>query len=77
MITEERYFWRIEWAGTWMTTHRRLTRQAVQMEHPEAVPVEGSRQLLLTPETPEERRMVSTRSGLSGLITQFDLGRSQ
>ena len=39
MITEELYFWRIEWAGTWMTTHKRLTRQAVQVEHPEAVPV--------------------------------------
>ena len=66
MITEELYFWQIQWAGTWMTTRKRLTRQAVQVEHPEAVPVEGSRQLLLTPETPEERRLASFRSRTSG-----------
>ena len=65
MITEELYFWQIQWAGTWMTTRKRLTRQAVQVEHPEAVPVEGSRQLLLTPETPEERRLASARSRTS------------
>jgi hypothetical protein len=62
MITEELYFWQIQWAGTWMTTRKRLTRQAVQVDHPEAVLVEGSRQLLLTPETPEECRMANSRS---------------
>ena len=60
MTQQDVYFWQIQWAGTWMTTHKRLTRQAVQVEHPEAVPVEESRQLLLTPETPEERRMASS-----------------
>lgn len=55
MITEEVYFWRIQWAGTWMITHTRHTETAIRKEHPEAIQVEGSRQAQLTPETPQER----------------------
>ena len=55
MNSEEVYFWQIEWAGTWMTTHTRHTERAIKREHPEARQVEGSRQVLLTPESPQEK----------------------
>ncbi len=38
-----------------MVTHTRFTESAIKMEHPEALRVEGSRQVLLTPESPQER----------------------
>jgi hypothetical protein len=55
MISEEAYFWSIRWAGTWMLTRTRYTESAIKKEHPEALRVEGSRQVLLTPESPQER----------------------
>jgi hypothetical protein len=55
MIAEEVYFWRIQWAGTWMITHTRHSETAIRKEHPEAIRVEGSLQAQLTPETPQER----------------------
>ena len=61
MNAEEVYFWQIQWAGTWMTTHVRYSERAIKLEHPEARRVEGSRQLLLTPESPQER-MVAARN---------------
>ncbi|MEI6803403.1 MAG: hypothetical protein WCK83_09565 [Burkholderiales bacterium] len=55
MITEEVYYWQIQWAGRWMTTFTRFTEQAIRKEHPEAIRIEGSRQVCITPETPSER----------------------
>ncbi len=55
MITKEVYFWRIQWAGTWMVTRKRLSERDVKVEHPEAICITDSRQLLLTPETVQER----------------------
>jgi len=55
MISEETFFWQIQWAGTWMLTRTRFTEAAIKREHPEARRVEGSRQLQLTPESPQEK----------------------
>ena len=38
-----------------MITHTRCTEAAIRKEHPEALRVEGSRQVQLTPETPQDR----------------------
>jgi hypothetical protein len=38
-----------------MLTRTRYTESAIKREHPEALRVEGSRQVLLTPESPQER----------------------
>jgi hypothetical protein len=62
MITEEVYFWRIEWAGRWMITHNRVSEKTIRLEHPEAIRVEGSRQLVLTPETSQERMLAAART---------------
>ena len=55
MITEEVYFWRIQWAGTWMITRTRVSEKTIRQEHPQAIRVEESKQLVLTPETSLER----------------------
>jgi len=60
MISEETFFWHIQWAGTWMLTRTRVTESAIKREHPEARRVEGSRQLLMTPESPQERMTAVT-----------------
>ena len=60
MNAEEVYFWQIHWAGTWMTTHVRYSESAIKREHPEARRVEGSRQLLLTPESPQDKMAART-----------------
>jgi len=62
MITEEVYFWRIQWAGTWMFTRTRVSEKTIRQEHPEAIRVEESKQLLLTPETPQERMLAAGRT---------------
>jgi hypothetical protein len=62
MITEEVYFWRIEWAGRWMITHNRVSEKTIRLEHPEAIRVEDSKQLVLTPETPQERTLAAART---------------
>ncbi len=62
MITEEIYFWRIQWAGTWMVTRTRVSEQTIRQEHPEAIRVEESRQLVLTPETSQERMLAAART---------------
>jgi len=65
MITEEVYFWRIKWAGTWMITRSRASEKTIRLEHPEAIRIEDSKQLMLTPETPLERIQAAagTRNG--------------
>lgn len=62
MITEEVYFWSIQWAGTWMITRTRVSEKKIRLEHPEAVCIEGSKQLILTPETPKERVQATSRA---------------
>ena len=56
MVTEEVYFWRIQWAGRWMLTTRRFSERDVRQEHPEAIRVDESRQVIFTPENPHERQ---------------------
>ncbi len=65
MITEEVYFWRIQWAGTWMITRTRVSEKTIRQDHPEAIRVEESKQLLLTPETLQERMQAAARKGSS------------
>jgi hypothetical protein len=55
MVTEEIYFWRIQWAGRWMFTTRRFAEREILREHPEAIRVDDSRVTILTPETQQER----------------------
>jgi hypothetical protein len=62
VITEKVYFWRIQWAGTWMMTHTRRSERDIKREHPEAIRVEGSDETLLIPESPQERAMARRRS---------------
>ena len=62
MITEEVYFWRIQWAGTWMITRTRASENTIRQEHPEAIRVDDSKQLMLTPETPQERTQAAART---------------
>jgi len=62
MITEEVYFWRIQWAGTWMITRTRVSENAIRQEHPEAIRVDDSKQLMLTPETPQERMQAAAQT---------------
>ena len=60
MITENVYFWRIHWAGSWMITRTRVSEKAIRKEHPEAICIEDSKQLMLTPETPQERLLAAS-----------------
>jgi hypothetical protein len=62
MITEEVFLWQIQWAGTWMVTRTRFTENGIRREHPEAVRVEDSRQVRLTPESPQERLHAASRN---------------
>ncbi len=62
MITEEMYFWRIQWAGTWMFTRTRVSERTIRREHPEAIRIDDSKQLVLTPETPQERVQAAATS---------------
>ncbi len=62
MIAEEVYFWRIQWAGTWMITRTRVSEKTIRQEHPQAIRVEESKQLVLTPETSQERMQAAART---------------
>lgn len=59
MVTEEVFFWQIQWAGRWMLTRRRFSEREIRLEHPEAIRVDESLQTILTPETPLERQQAS------------------
>ncbi len=59
MVTEEVFYWQIQWAGSWMLTRRRFSEREIRIEHPEAIRVEESRQTILTPENPMERQQAS------------------
>ena len=62
MIAEEVYFWRIQWAGTWMITRTRVSEKTIRQEHPQAIRVEESKQLVLTPETSQDRMQAAART---------------
>lgn len=55
MIHQDVYFWQIQWAGRWMTTHTRFSEEAIKREHPEAVRIDDSREVRLVPETSMEK----------------------
>ena len=35
MISEEVFYWQIQWAGRWMLTRRRFSEVEIRKEHPE------------------------------------------
>jgi hypothetical protein len=59
MVSEEVFYWQIQWAGRWMLTTRRFSARDIRREHPEAICVNDSRQTILTPETQQERQQAS------------------
>ena len=65
MVTEEVYFWRIQWAGRWMLTTRRFSERDIRQEHPEAIRVDDSRLTILTPENQQERLQASAAAARS------------
>lgn len=65
MVTEEVFYWRIEWAGRWMLTTRRFNEREIRVEHPEAIRVDESLVTILTPENPLERLQASAAAAHS------------
>jgi hypothetical protein len=57
------YQWRIKWLGKWGLTRYKCTEERIRKEHMEAIMVEGSREVRLLPETPEEL----AKAGLQGV----------
>lgn len=60
MISEEAYFWRIQWAGTWMLTYRRFSEREIRREHPEAIRIEGSGETVLVPDELAAQSLISS-----------------
>lgn len=73
MVTEEVFFWQIQWAGSWMLTRRRFSEREIRQERPEAIRVQESRQTILTPETPLELRQASAAVGHDSPDVQYRL----
>lgn len=73
MVTDEVYFWRIQWAGRWMLTTRRFSEREILQEHPEAIRVDDSRLTILTPETQQERLQASAAATRSGPDVEYRL----
>jgi hypothetical protein len=73
MVSEEVYFWRIQWAGRWMLTTRRFTERDIRREHPEAIRVDESHQTVFTPETQQERMRASTEAAHSSPDVRYNL----
>jgi len=68
MIQQDVYFWQIQWAGRWMTTHTRFSEEAIKREHPEAVRIDDSREDRMVPETSMEKVLSHFKNmrGVSG-----------
>ena len=64
MVTEEVFYWQIQWAGRWMLTRRRFSEVEIRKEHPEAIRVDDSRVTICTPEAPQERTQASRSATL-------------
>lgn len=73
MVSEEVYFWQIQWAGRWMLTSRRHSEREVRSEHPEAIRVDDSRLTILTPENLEERTFAMKAAALGNPDVQYRL----
>lgn len=73
MVSEEVYFWQIQWAGRWMLTSRRYSEREVRIEHPEAIRVEDSLLTILTPENQEERTTAMKAAALGSPDVQYRL----
>lgn len=73
MVTEEVYYWRIQWAGRWMLTTRRFDEREIRQEHPEAIRVDESRLTILTPENPQERLQARSAAAHSSPDVQYRL----
>ena len=73
MVTEEVFYWRIQWAGRWMFTTRRFAEREIRQEHPEAIRVDDSRFTILTPENQQERLQASAAAAHSGPDVQYKL----
>ncbi len=73
MVTEEVFYWRIQWAGRWMLTTRRFTERDIRKEHPEAIRIDDSRQTVLTPETYQERVQASAAASHSSPDVRYNI----
>ena len=73
MVSEEVYFWRIQWAGRWMLTTRRFTERDICHEHPEAIRVEDSRLTIMTPENQQERQLAIAAASHSSPDVRYNL----
>ena len=73
MVSEEVYFWRIQWAGRWMLTTRRLSERDVRREHPEAIRVDDSHMTILTPENQQERQQAFAAAAQSSPAVHYNL----
>jgi len=73
MLSEEVYFWRIQWAGRWMLTTRRLSERDVRREHPEAIRVDDSHMTILTPENQQERQQAFAAAAQSSPDVHYNL----
>ena len=62
MVSEQVYFWQIQWAGSWMFTRKRFTEGQIRKDHPEAIRVDGSEETVLTPETLQERQQAVAKA---------------
>ena len=67
-----RYRWRKLWLGKWITTSYHATEEEMKSLNPEAVPVEGTREVLLVPSTIDEAARQSRAISAGGLYRGFD-----
>lgn len=73
MVTEQVYFWQIPWAGSWMVTRQRVSEHAIRLEHPEAIRVDGSEELVFTPETQQERLQAVAKARMAEPGVRYNL----
>jgi hypothetical protein len=64
----EIFKWRKQWCEKWVTTKHKWTEADMRSRSPEAIKVEGTREVRLLPDTPEEHRAAqSNTSGPGGI----------
>jgi hypothetical protein len=73
MVTEQVYFWQIQWAGRWMLTTKRFSEKQIRLEHPEAICVDGSQETVLTPETQQERLQAAAKARIAEPGVRYNL----
>ncbi|MGI9134401.1 MAG: hypothetical protein ACR2I0_10745 [Rhodoferax sp.] len=77
MVEEQVYFWQIQWAGRWMTSSVRYSEKQIRQTHPEAIRIDESRQVRITPETPEEVFKAQAKARTSSPDVRYETGRKQ